>query len=293
MTTEERVRRLIAKYFPSFRVQSIVVPKQGLDHLAVIVNDAFVFRFPRKARYKRIFADETLLLEWIQPQVSLPVPRYEILAADRSCGAYPLLSGVRLSPDMFGRWNRKQQQQAAEDFAQFLSLLHALPAQVARRRFHVPVSSLQRSVVSWKRNYHTHVASMLTPAERSRCEEILAAFSSPIFRKVPAVLSHNDLYSEHILADPKRCRISGIIDFSDRAIGDPAGDIAKCWEYGQTYVTDVREKYVSARSDPTMLERSLAYYQRAQMAWVMFAAKGVDDISKALPSLRAALKIRL
>src|SRR5262249_24820792 len=38
------------------------------------------------------------------------------------------------------------------------------------------------------------------------------------------VLAHNDLWGEHSLIDPQLGRVTGIIDWADACIGDPASD---------------------------------------------------------------------
>jgi aminoglycoside phosphotransferase (APT) family kinase protein len=43
------------------------------------------------------------------------------------------------------------------------------------------------------------------------------------------VLAHNDLGAEHVFVDPITTRITGIIDWSDAAITDPACDLGRIW----------------------------------------------------------------
>jgi aminoglycoside phosphotransferase (APT) family kinase protein len=46
------------------------------------------------------------------------------------------------------------------------------------------------------------------------------------------VLLHNDLAAEHVLIDPANGNITGVIDWSDMAIGDPLVDFAGLFHWG-------------------------------------------------------------
>ncbi len=291
MTKDVRIRRLIAKNFPSFVIDSLVLPNQGQDHLAAIVNGEYVFRFPRKALYKKTFRNEVGLMEWMHKHLPLEVPHYTLLNKDRFCGAYKIIAGKPLKPAVLESWSREEKTRAAKDIAAFLKALHALPADVADKKFNLPKASLGKWIPVWKRTYKQFAEPLLNAEERKTSERMLSAFSEPMFKNTPKTLIHYDLYCEHIIADPERHRITGIIDFSDSAIGDPAADIAKSWEYGKDFVLEVRKHYGPVSADPDMLKRSLAYYQRAQIAWVRYAAKGLENMDEALPALKESLKM--
>ncbi len=293
MSAESIARRLLARHFPKQKVENVIVPKQGMDHWVIIVNGELVFRFPRKAKYKRLFPSETRMMDWLQEKLPLAVPRYTVVDAKRSCGAYPLIPGSRFTPELLASWKAAERDRAAKDLAGFLRALHATPANEARSRFQVPVHVRQRHISQWLRMYGKWVRPHISAGEWSVCERALHSLSKPLFTQAPRVLTHNDLYSHHLLADPKRRRLCGIIDFSDRAIDDPAVDVTKCWEYGREFMFAVHKHYTSDHQDPTMLRRSVALYQRCMMAFVMYAARGKEDMALALPALKKSLRIVL
>jgi hypothetical protein len=44
--------------------------------------------------------------------------------------------------------------------------------------------------------------------------------------RADACVMHNDIGAEHVLLDAATGRVTGLIDFADLAVGDPAGDFA-------------------------------------------------------------------
>jgi aminoglycoside phosphotransferase (APT) family kinase protein len=71
------------------------------------------------------------------------------------------------------------------------------------------------------------VEHLLAPHERSAVDRFLAAPPPPDARRDELVLAHNDLGGEHLLVDPTTFAISGIIDWSDAAIADPAAELGR------------------------------------------------------------------
>jgi aminoglycoside 2''-phosphotransferase len=62
--------------------------------------------------------------------------------------------------------------------------------------------------------------------------------------RFPAALIHQDLNGEHILYDPAHGAISGIIDWGDTIIGDPAIDFAGLLaDYGENFAAQVLAHY--------------------------------------------------
>jgi aminoglycoside phosphotransferase (APT) family kinase protein len=70
-----------------------------------------------------------------------------------------------------------------------------------------------------------HLASHLTRAQRHCVERFLSGPvpAQPQYR----TFCHNDLGAEHVLASEDRSELTGIIDWSDAAIADPARDLGR------------------------------------------------------------------
>ncbi|MEK9178969.1 MAG: phosphotransferase, partial [Patescibacteria group bacterium] len=60
---------------------------------------------------------------------------------------------------------------------------------------------------------------------------------------------HADIAPEHIIINPETHRLSGIIDFGDVEIGDPAYDFAFLGRYGKEFLEKVYETYLPPRDE--------------------------------------------
>ena len=76
------------------------------------------------------------------------------------------------------------------------------------------------------------------------------------------MLIHRDLSSDqHILCDPKKVEITGIIDWEDTSIGDPAIDFTGIyWDCREEFTKRVLAKY-GGKVDKTFWERTIFYYK--------------------------------
>jgi aminoglycoside 2''-phosphotransferase len=89
--------------------------------------------------------------------------------------------------------------------------------------------------------------SVLTPGFSQRCLDFLQDSSYlPGEYTGPQKLVHADLLADHILIAPSLDNITGVIDWSDMTVGDPAGDFAGLWEWqGTEFVQTALRSYGS------------------------------------------------
>src|SRR5262245_50167818 len=80
-------RSLIEDQFPTLAPARVVPNGVGWDNTAFLVNDAFVFRFPRRGIAAPLIEAEARLLPAIAPGLPLAVPRPGFIG--RPAGDYP------------------------------------------------------------------------------------------------------------------------------------------------------------------------------------------------------------
>ncbi len=103
---------------------------------------------------------------------------------------------------------------------------------------------------AWRRRYQnqyeqiqSRVLPLLDQAARARLVCDWLSFLNDDDR-FPTTLIHHDLNGEHILYDSARGTISGVIDWGDTAIGDPAIDFTGLLaSYGEDFVERVLSHY--------------------------------------------------
>ena len=214
---------------------------QGNDHLAYETEAGFIRRFPRRPDPAGL-AREARLLAAVARHCPLPVPQARV---DGDHLAYPKLPGACLldRPDL-------ATPRLVATFAEALRALQAIPLP----EIECCADLDDEPLPSWLGEAAAHHATLSRPAAApggpgrsgqtaGRCgaatvSAALAARREAInsFLVAPPpppsqekVFSHNDFGAEHLLADPVTGEATGVIDFSDAAVTDPAAD------YGRLY----------------------------------------------------------
>ena len=194
------------------------------------MNEEWVFRFPRREGAVPLIETERRLLPFVAPRVPLPipVPRFEGLPA----GLYPwpFLGYALLPGETFVRVSPSVQQIAAlaEPLGRFLAALHALPAAEAAAHGAGP-DQFNRLWKGAERLPHLRadVERLEHPALRPLIPALLAVLDRwPAgYQPRTDTLIHADLHVEQLLLDDEG-RLTGIIDWGDAHLGDPALDVA-------------------------------------------------------------------
>lgn len=257
----------IRKEFPNLKWKKAVHNVEGWDHYVLILDNKYVFRFPRTEKYLNALMNEILLLEYLKDKVSMPIPRYIYIAKDKSFAGYSLIPGIQLKEKVFKLVSQKTKSLLAKQIANFLSSLHKIP--------HKSVKKYGTKTVDAKKKYkdlvfntNKYIFPRVSQKDQLLIDGYLREFKN--YLKFPKkVFTHNDLYSKHILLGKNKKYISGIIDFSDRRIDDPARDFTEMWDYGEKFTLEVYKNYKGPK-DKNFLKRSMMYYKRIPL-WTMIS----------------------
>ncbi|GAA2853806.1 hypothetical protein Acy02nite_50030 [Actinoplanes cyaneus] len=212
------VRSALASALPGFAVESVSLLGEGLDNVAFEVNNDLLVRFSRSPDPDRTMR-EVRLLTALRPFSPLPIPEpvFGPAEAGQDCFAYRKLPGVPLldAPAC------ENQERIAATLAGFLRTLHAVPVERVRDL----VGPDDQPLPEWRDDAAETfplVADRIPARFRRRVETFLTA--APPAGPATLVFSHNDLGIEHVLVDPRTSAVTGIIDWSDAALTDPAYD---------------------------------------------------------------------
>ncbi|MFI6734340.1 phosphotransferase family protein [Nonomuraea sp. NPDC050451] len=211
------IRALLARHLPDYRVRSIDRLGQGLDNTVYEVNNELLVR-RNKATTPEENRQEVARLAAVRELSPLPVP--EVVFADDESGviAYSKLPGEPLN-----RHPVADPRLLAQPLGEFLSALHG--AAPARMRDLAPLDAypaptlLQDAELDY-RDVEAHVPE----GQRHLVERFLR--EPPPDEPGELRFCHNDLGAEHLLADAAAGTITGVIDWTDAAITDPAHDFA-------------------------------------------------------------------
>jgi aminoglycoside phosphotransferase (APT) family kinase protein len=152
------------------------------------------------------------------------VPDAVVLDAARGCTAHPRLPGVPLQDLLVaGRL-------AAPDLDRLATEIGRIVATVASLDVPPDVADDDEGFGAWFGELPAVVATvehLLAPAERAAVERFLAAPPPADAAPADRCLAHNDLGAEHVLVDPDTSAISGVIDWTDAAVADPAAELGR------------------------------------------------------------------
>lgn len=256
----EQVPDVVRAALPGFQVRSVVLLGQGLDNVVYDVNGALVVRFskePDPTRRAKLISSEVALLAAVADVSPLPVPEPVFTDCEHGCWAYAKLPGVSLL-GLPSAQRLAHAPAAAAKLGRFLAALHAAPARKMARLAgpdEVPMAEWRDEAAA---SYAT-VTGVIPPAQRGSVEAFLAA--RPPQDPGTLVFSHNDLGIEHILVVPATGAITGVIDWSDAALTDPARDFGLLYrDLGPAALTAALTSY-QAGDIATLRERA-AFYAR-------------------------------
>jgi len=135
----------------------------------------------------------------------------------------------------------------------FLATLHTTPHDEARAHG-VEVRDLWREV---SRPRIEETMALAGPVTRAWLADRLEAFEA-LDSQVPVALVHGDLSGEHLLMD-EAGHLSGVIDFADARLTDPALDFAGVLNRFSLRDLEVVGQHYDAPQDPKLLERARIY----------------------------------
>ncbi len=272
--------KIIKEEFPRLNYSKAKLNNKGWDHTILILDDKFVFRFPKDECYIKKIKIEMELLNTFNKDSPLRVPKYHFMGKDSVFGGYKLIEGKELTKTVFGKLSNFQKKNCAKQLGEFLTILHNFPVSIAKKiglKDDWPLSDEKKEY----ENRKSFIFSVLSNNEGN----FVKSFSKKYFSmKIPSSLTviHNDLSGAHILIN--NGKITGVIDFGDSSLGDPAKDFAWLWELGDRFALDVLRSY-DRQIDKEFLVRS-HYYNFAGTLSQLY--HGVADKKKKL--LRDSLK---
>ncbi|WNZ62380.1 phosphotransferase [Myxococcus sp. MxC21-1] len=233
LTDAEAAERIHA-HFPSLATARVVRLGEGTDHQAFEVEGRYVFRFPKSDEAAEHLKWEARLLAWLEPRLPLPVPDYRFLAhpaADLAAGfaGYEKLPGT---PALLVVPERLDLSDLGRRLGAFLRALHALdPAEADA--LGVPADD-DPELEAWSA---AAVDDLRLAVEHGHVERHRAADWEQRLRVRPTEgrgaprLVHGDFAAEHVLVDAHGAP-TGVIDWSDACVGDPARDFAGLLHWG-------------------------------------------------------------
>lgn len=261
MLTKEMLR-FVEKVLPSLSIDEVQTINQGWDNDILIINKEIVFRFPKSEQFLTQVQDECVILQQLAlKKTVLKIPRYEMLYSGGKLKAvkYSFLQGQSLNENSIKNLNKNPEN--AKVISNFLSKLHSISLSELKKTHLHTIHTLDY----WETLYASvknHVFPILNSQQQDEVNEVFINFISnyPKFSYKKAVI-HGDLSASNMLYDEEDGCLSGIIDFTDAQIGDPAFDFAGLyWNFGPDFTKKVLSYYCTNESKGLLFDRVSSFY---------------------------------
>lgn len=298
--------RVIADQFPALAGLPVRQLAAGWDNVVHRVGEDWVFRFVHREVALPGAVRERAVLIALDDSLPLPIPRPVHLGhpapeVDRPFWGARLLPGHELADSQVPDGDRVA---VARDLGRFLRALHSpdLAAVVSRVDAdgvvlpHDPMGRADaRRTADRARARLDSLRAMGTWRGDAAVDGLLAR-AATVDLSLPGspVLVHGDLHVRHVLVGrdgaSDEVRVTGVIDWGDVALADPAVDLAIAWAAlaGEARAAFL-ETYGPVSADRELAARVLAVHLSAALAQYAAAEGMAPLLDEALAGLRRAV----
>lgn len=229
---------------PSLPDLAFKVFDDGWDHVIILVEGSLAYRFPRSKSYSENLIFEKAFLDNFSKISPLNIPKLILGKNPKfNFATYNFIPGEPFTSEEFKKLTFLEQEEAARRLGNFLTSLHSFPLEEAKNLG----LKVWDTKVFWKRHlafYKRKIFPLLTKKESQWIDSLFNSFlkvikSSP----VPFRVAHCDMRPEHIIFNSTTKTITGIIDFGDLEITDPAYDLQFENCYGKIFLEKIYQNY--------------------------------------------------
>ena len=222
--------RLLRQTLAELPIRTVRAHHGGWACQVLEVNRQYIFRFPRTLANARDTERALRFYPLLQRAVPVPIPSTLRISRTptgriRFVG-YPKLPGRKMPSTGLGS---RRGQRWAKDLARMLRALDRVPIHKAMSVGIPLMAASEEREYRWRRyrSIARVVGPRISPEDLRRDRESnAAALEDSQFFRVRPTLGHGDLFPYHILVGPGGSGITGVIDWEDAAIQDPAVSLA-------------------------------------------------------------------
>lgn len=248
---EQEMIYFISKALPKLKIHRYESNTHGWDNDIIIVNEDTVFRFPRNDEVAdRVMSEALLLKKLNRHKPFVTIPDYALLYDENNklrCVYYEYIEGHPLKQNLITEEN-------AMLLGNFLTKLH--------RMNHSKLTTLHTQ--DYWHDLFTSVRKNVYPKLNEFQQQTITSVFTRFLDTFPTLsysttVIHGDLSTSNIICNEGE--VTGIIDFTDAQIGDPAFDFAGFyWEFGPEFTKKVLSYYEGVESKESIFERVESFY---------------------------------
>jgi aminoglycoside phosphotransferase (APT) family kinase protein len=263
-------RRLIGEQFPELDLVTLELLGEGWDTTVWLVDEEWVFRFPRRSYPVPGLENEIAYLPQLAPLLPLPIPVPTLVGRPSTAFHWPFYGAPFLPGRELADVEASDTARVvlARPLAEFLRALHDVALDLD-----LPVDPVRRADMSFRVPRTTERLAELESLglwSASPLVDELLESASDLPPPAPTAICHGDLHLRHLLVDD-RGEPSAVIDWIDLSRNDPAVDLVLYWstlppegraEFLQVYGKPTEQQLLRARVLSLFLCGRLAVYGR-------------------------------
>jgi aminoglycoside phosphotransferase (APT) family kinase protein len=261
---------IVADQCPELRPVQAVLLGEGCDSVAFEINGDWVFRFPKRADVEAQLVAEFRVLPRLASSAPVPIPVYTF--EGQSAAGYPFrFGGYRKLTGVPALRAGAPAAAIGRDVGRFFSWLHSIRA-TALADLGVPTQDLGSLIDEVQADALADFPVVGIVAPGAPLDEWFAfvkARRGASAASGETVLLHNDFAAEHVLVGEPPAAVTGVIDWSDLALGDRSIDFAGVVHWGGRSFLEAVASHYNGSLDEPMVAR----------ATYLAACRGVLDVA--------------
>jgi aminoglycoside phosphotransferase (APT) family kinase protein len=232
VVSQQLARQLINEQFPKLEVVHLQELGKGFDNTVFVVNDCYVFRFPRRAIAVDLLKTEIRILPQLVSYLPIQIPEPIFIGKPSDLYPWPFAGYRFVSGKAPTTLTNRTRLKSIKPLARFLRALHHFPIQKAKE-FSLAYDPLHRlNIAKRKQQLEAHMEQIKSMGLWNDYASLDIYVSSlrHINYENRKVLVHGDLHFRNLLVDDEGI-LSGVIDWGDVHIGHPAVDLAIVYSF--------------------------------------------------------------
>ena len=223
----EKAEPLIRVLFPQVEAKEVRYIGSGTLYDVFLTADGWAFRFPRTDWSGDLFEQEAtnhkFVAQFLPSHIRLP--RVELQVGPSEQFPYRIAGHRFIGGIGADELDERLMPSFAREIATFLDALHSAPTPLARAAG-MHEFQMDEGRFGWAQHGINHVMTFrgLDPVLDSALDWLRAMTLLPPRFDAPWHPVHGGLEARHVLVDPSTGSITGVIDWTDSHLGDPAGD---------------------------------------------------------------------
>ncbi len=221
--TPDFAKNVLNECFPELIISSIIPFGEGHDCKAFLVNDTYVFKFPKSEKANNNLQKELRVLRFLKGKLPLEIPQV-IFSSNKSSLlpyliiGYKQIKGRILTPELYQSFTDMEKENLAKQIADFLRILHSL--EIPCNFTDLEDNFIEGMMIDYEDIKSSVFGRINDKSKNFAITYYSNAIHNPDFKNPRTALIHNDLSCNHILIDEIENKAIGIIDFGDAAVTD-------------------------------------------------------------------------